>query len=134
MLFVAPKKDLQNNSHRFPEGNGDSLNLTLYIGFFSISTLVINTGKDIIPMMKNLIQLIEKKSTWLNFLTKTCAKPNNKAEIATMPIPSKGFSFLKQLPAFSSLEVLSSPAFVAMFWFQKSGFLCSYLYRHSAVL
>ena len=80
MLLVAPKKDLQNNSHRFPEGNGDSLNLTLYIGFFSISTLVINTGKDIIPMMKNLIQLIEKKSTWLNFLTKTCAKPNNEAE------------------------------------------------------
>ena len=114
MLLVAPRKDLQNNSHRFPEGNGDSLNLTLYVGFFSISTLVINIGKDIIPMMKNLMQLIEKKSTWLNFLTKTWAKPNNKAEIATMPIPSKGFNLLKHPSAFSSLDVLSSPVFVAI--------------------
>ena len=112
MLLVAPRKDLQNNSHRFPDGNGDSLNLTLHIGWFSISTLVINIGKDIIPIMKNLMQLIEKKSTWLNFLTKTWAKPNNKAEIATMPSPNKGFSLLKHPTAFSVL--FSFPLFVAI--------------------
>ena len=95
----APKIDLQNNNQRFPEGNGDSLKLTTSVGWFLISTLDISTGEDIINMVKNLMQLIMKKSTWLNFLTMTFEIQKNNAEAAKIPIPNKGLNFLEHLPS-----------------------------------
>ena len=119
MRLEAPKIDLQNNSHRLPEGNGDSLKLTSSFGWFLISTLDICTGEDIIKMKKNLMQLIMKKSTWLNFLTMTFEIQKNNAEIATIPIPSKGFNFFKHdlLSSITLVDAITSSPFIAMFCF-----------------